>query len=50
MKLKEILKHLHSYDNMVEKNKKLSYPAMLVQELMKEVEKTYECVHCTPRE
>lgn len=39
MNKKEILKQLHSYDEMVEENMDLSYPSRSVRALMDEVEK-----------
>lgn len=39
MERNDLLKHLHSYDKMIEENSKLSYPSYLVKELMKIVEK-----------
>lgn len=36
---KELLKHLHSYDEMVSQNRNLSYPTDMVQELMRIMEK-----------
>ncbi len=39
MEKKELLKHLHSYDEMVSQNRNLSYPTDMVQELMRITEK-----------
>ena len=40
-KVKWLLQHLHSYDEMVARNKRLSYPSGSVKELLNELDKVY---------